>query len=136
NAKYIEWKIWFDKIVPFIENGVIFIGHSLGGIFLAKYLSENKFPKKIRATMLVTAPHSEKFEHSVADFVLPKKLKQFEKQGGEIFLYYSQDDQVVPFSNMKSYQKDLPKAHTQIFKDRGHFRQEEFPEIIEQIKKL
>src|SRR3989344_3476169 len=47
NAKYIEWKIWFDKFVPFMEDGIVLVGHSLGGLFLAKYLSEEQLPKKI-----------------------------------------------------------------------------------------
>ncbi len=136
NAKYLEWKIWFDKIAPFIEDGVILIGHSLGGIFLAKYLSENTFPKKIRATMIVASPYTEISDRCMADFILPESLKQFEKQGGDIFLYYSEDDEVVPFKSLKGYEKDLPEADTCIFKDRGHFGQEEFPEIVAQIKKL
>src|SRR5690348_8942682 len=49
NAKYLEWKIWFEKLIPHMSKEVILGGHSLGGIFLAKYLSENKFPKKIKA---------------------------------------------------------------------------------------
>ncbi|HRZ30232.1 MAG TPA: hypothetical protein P5274_00975 [Candidatus Paceibacterota bacterium] len=46
NAKYEEWKIWFNKLLPLLNNKVVLIGHSLGGIFLAKYLSDNGFPKK------------------------------------------------------------------------------------------
>ena len=42
NAKYLEWKIWFEKLVPLLNEEVILIGHSLGGTFLAKYLAENK----------------------------------------------------------------------------------------------
>src|SRR3989344_3659970 len=41
NAKYIEWKIWFEKFIPFLNPEVILVGHSLGGAFLAKYFSEN-----------------------------------------------------------------------------------------------
>jgi len=41
DARYKEWKIWFDKITEFIDDEVILIGHFMGGIFLAKYLSEN-----------------------------------------------------------------------------------------------
>src|SRR3972149_11433312 len=40
HARYKEWKIWFERIVPLLNDGVFFIGHSLGGIFLVKYLSE------------------------------------------------------------------------------------------------
>src|SRR3989338_9955150 len=47
NARYEEWKIWFERIIPFINDGVIFIVHSLGGVFLAKYLSKNDISKKI-----------------------------------------------------------------------------------------
>ena len=43
NAKYKEWKIHFEKHFPQLKNNIILIGSSLGGIFLAKYLSENKF---------------------------------------------------------------------------------------------
>ena len=40
NARYKEWKIWFERIIPFFGKNIILLGHSLGGIFLAKYLSE------------------------------------------------------------------------------------------------
>jgi predicted alpha/beta hydrolase family esterase len=46
NAKYEDWKIYFERFIPLLNDNVIFIGSSLGGIFLAKYLSEHKFPKK------------------------------------------------------------------------------------------
>src|SRR5262249_3285798 len=39
NARYSEWKMHFKRIIPLLKSGVIFIGHSMGGIFLAKYLS-------------------------------------------------------------------------------------------------
>ena len=71
NAKYLEWKIWFQKMVPFFENKIVLVGHSLGGIFLAKYLSENKVPKEILATFLVAAPYNDKdSEYSLVDFIL------------------------------------------------------------------
>lgn len=53
DAKYKEWKIHFEKYFPHLKNNIILIGQSLGGIFLAKYLSENRFPKKILSTYLV-----------------------------------------------------------------------------------
>jgi predicted alpha/beta hydrolase family esterase len=56
NAKYLEWKILFEKMIPFLRNRVVLIGHSLGGIFLAKYLSENELPVKVKAVFLVAPP--------------------------------------------------------------------------------
>lgn len=136
NAKYEEWKIWFEKFFPILRDNIILIGNSLGGIFLAKYLSENKFPVKISQLHLVAAPFGkEKDRHSLADFKLPASLKKIEKQASKIFLYHSKDDSIVPFSDLKKYADELPSAKKIIFKNRDHFFQEEFPELIERIKK-
>jgi uncharacterized protein len=135
NAKYLEWKIWFDKFIPYFEPKVILIGHSLGGTFLAKYLAENDFPKKIRATFFVAPVFDEiNIKESLADFKLPETLEKLEKQGGKIFLYHSKDDPVVPFADFEKFKKALKNATGRIFTDRGHFGQEEFPEIIKDIK--
>ncbi len=137
NAKYEEWKIWFEKIVPFLEETIILVGHSLGGIFLAKYLSEEIFPKKILGTFLIAAPYDGRYlEEFLGDFALPKSLERFMAQGGKINLYHSKDDPVVPFVNVEKYKEDLPEAEVIVFEDREHFSQDEFLELTEDIKKL
>jgi hypothetical protein len=136
NAKYAEWKIWFEKFVPFFEDGIFFVGHSLEGIFLAKYLAENDFPKRIAGTFLVAAPLNTPTQHPRADFNILGSLAKFEAQGGEIFLYHSKDDAVVPFSNFERYTKELSKAHAKALDGRGHFNDEDFPEIVEDIRTL
>ncbi len=137
NAKYLEWNIFFEKIIPFLRDGVIIIGHSLGGIFLAKYLSENDFPVKISAVYLIAAPFDDKDRStSLVDFALPESLSKFEKQAEKIFLYHSKDDAVVPIIDLEKYSQALPKAKKVIFENHGHFNQEHFPEIVAEIKKL
>ncbi|MGC9603511.1 MAG: alpha/beta hydrolase [Minisyncoccia bacterium] len=137
DARYVEWRVWFKKVIPFLRNGAILVGHSLGGTFLAKYLSENKFPKKIRATFLVAACYDDKdADYSLADFTLPKSLAKLAKQGGEIFIYQSKDDPIVPFTDFYKYKKALPGARAVVFKNKRHFTQETFPELARAIKKL
>ena len=137
NAKYKEWKIMFEKLFPFLRNNLILIGHSLGGIFLVKYLSENKFPKKIKATFLVAAPYDDKtIKDSLGDFKLPRSLNKIQNQGGEIFFYNSEDDTQVSLVDLEKYKKSLPKAKVVIFKNRGHFEQIDFPEIVKDIRGL
>lgn len=137
NARYKEWKIWFERIIPFINKDVIFIGHSLGGIFLAKYFSENTFPVKIKATILVAAPFDDEDSgESLSDFKLQSSLKKFSEQGGVIYLIQSKDDTVVSFGELGKYKQALPNAETMIFDDREHFNQESFPEIIKLIKDI
>ena len=136
NARYSEWKIWFEKIVPLLDEPVILIGHSMGGIFLAKYLSENVLPKKITATFLVAAPYNAEMGESLVDFALTRDLTKLNEQVGKIFLYQSKDDPVVPFSHVEKYHKELPNATLRIFEDKQHFNQPELPELVEDIKSL
>lgn len=136
NARYRDWKIWFERIISLLDNEVILIGHSLGGIFLAQYLSENDYPKKVKATMLVSAPFLVSPDDRLVDFMLPSSLDKFSAQGGRIFVYHSEDDQVVPFACAAKYKKALPGAEYEPFVDRQHFNQEEFAEIITDIKSV
>lgn len=137
NARYEEWRIWFERMTPFLGDGVVFVGHSLGGIFLVKYLSENMFPKKIKAVILVAAPFKEVVgKESMGDFALPSSITNFSKQAGKIYLLYSKNDPIVPFEALTKYERALSGAKTKIFEDKGHFNIESFPEIIEIIKSL
>lgn len=137
NAKYLEWKIWFDKHVPFFEDAAVLVGHSLGGLFIAKYLSESEFPKRIAGVFLVAPPFdADDSEYSLADFGLPDDISGLSRQAGALFIYHSKDDPVVPFADMAKYSARLPRAILRAFGDRGHFNQEEFPEIVADIQSI
>ena len=131
NARFEEWKIWFEKMTPFLKDGVVLIGHSLGGLFLAKYLAEHDFSKKIAGLFLVAAPYAR-----VGDFELPESLEGLARQVVKIVLIASKDDRVVPFSELEVYQKQLPDAEVVSFDDRGHFNQPDFPELVNIIKSI
>jgi len=100
-------------------------------------LSENKFPKKILATLLISPTHDDDgMEESLGDFILPKSLNKLNNQGGKIFIYQSKDDPVVPYSHLEKYKKALPNAIIREFKNREHFNQPKFPELIKDIRGL
>jgi predicted alpha/beta hydrolase family esterase len=135
NARYSEWKLWFEKLFPLLTDEVVLVGHSLGGIFLAKYLSENTFPKKIKSLHLVAAPYdTEVIKESLADFALENTVEKLNNYTNNIFLYQSKDDTAVAFADVEKYKRDLPNATLRTFEDRGHFTQEKFPELINDIK--
>lgn len=138
NAKYTEWKIHFEKYIPYLQNNLILIGQSLGGIFLAKYLSENKFPKKILSTFLIAPPYDNTLpgEDLVGGFRLKSDLSLLEKSSGNLYLMFSKDDETVPISHAKKFQEKLKSANFIIYESKnGHFRIPEFPEIVELIKR-
>lgn len=139
NAKYEEWKIWFERYFEYLHDGVILIGHSQGGYFLAKYLSENKIPISVKALYLLSAPFepADFGEEDGGDFNFdPKELKNLEKQVDSIFLFHSKDDPVVPYEHVLKFKKALPEAELITFEDKGHFLMEEFHELTEHIRGL
>lgn len=136
NARYIEWKIWFEKFIPIINENVILIGYSLGGIFLIKYLSENILPKKIKKVLLVATPFDEEnSDELLMDFNLSGNFDKFNEQVNNATFFQSKDDELVSFKDFEKYQKVFPNANFITFNDRGHFFQPEFPELVEVIKK-
>ena len=141
NSKYEEWKIHFEKFFPHLNNNIILVGSSLGGIFLAKYLSENKFPKKILATYLVCPPFDNTcFSHYRGDkltngFRLKSDLSLFEKNCINIRLMFSSDDDVVPVAHAEKYRNKLKNAKIFIYKNKnGHFKVSKFSELVKMIK--
>jgi uncharacterized protein len=138
NAKYKEWKIVFEKYLEKTNKKLILIGFSLGGIFLAKYLSENKTNKDFLGVFLVAPPFDGK--NSIEDFGggfnLKKDLSKLNKITN-LHLFFSENDSVVPIQNALKYKEKLSNAKIHIYKDKqGHFITPNFPELIKEIRKI
>lgn len=135
NAKYSEWKQWFDNISQLFSDDCILIGHSLGGIFLAKYLSENKFPATIKATVFVAAPYDDESAEDLADFKITGISNLFREQAGEVVFYYGTDDPVIPTLEAEKYRKQLPDAEFYELSAPDHFVRTDFPEVVSYLQK-
>lgn len=139
NSRYVEWKIWFERHFEYINKDIILIGHSLGGLFLAQYLSENTPPFHVKSLYIVSAPFWNESKPNVDfhGFLLQvDKLSKIETNADEITIIHSKDDPIVPVSHGTMYKKALKSATYVEFEGRGHFLQESFPEIIKSIKEI
>jgi len=136
NAKYAEWKLWLQNISQLAADNCILVGHSLGAIFLAKFLSENEFPTKIRATILVAAPYNDETDEDLTDFKLTGISDRFNKQAGNVIFYTGSDDPVVAPTELEKYRTALPSAEFNILPAPDHFARADFPEIVARIKSL
>lgn len=139
NAKYEEWKIWFERHLELVSDDVILVGHSQGGWFLVKYLLENEPAVRVRALLLVATPYEpEDFGgEDGGDFAFETgQLPQLAERAGEIAIFHSTDDFVVPYEHAQKYVAALPKVELNTFEDRGHFLQETFPELIDRIRAI
>lgn len=128
---YIKWKECFEKFD--LNTETILIGHSCGGGFLLRWLSEN--PIEINKLVLVAPwldPYREKTE-SFFDFHIDPSLAS---RTNEIHIFVSQDDDKDILDSVKTIDSKIPENLLHNFKNRGHFclddmKTEEFPELLE-----
>lgn len=140
NARYSYWKLWFEKYIPYLEDEVVLVGHSLGAMFLARYLSENIVPVKIAKLFLLAGEFTRRANKQEGEedgeffYTHLNNFKQLDKVADHLYLVHSEDDPVVPFENIYKFAEHLPSARLVTFEDKGHFWSEQFPEIIRLIQ--
>jgi predicted alpha/beta hydrolase family esterase len=137
DAKYAEWKLWFENMLPFLQDGVALVGHSLGGIFLARYLNENQIGLRVSALFLVAAPYFVKGTKTAnkAGFMVGD-LSRLGAQAEKIFVIHSKDDPIVPFAHAERYCHALPHSVFMPFEGRHHFIGGKFTEIAKLLAKV
>jgi predicted alpha/beta hydrolase family esterase len=133
NASYNEWKIYFEKLLPFLNTDVRLVGHSLGAMFLAVYLNETALPQPVRQLILISGGYNDESTEELGSFKVTS-AKNLTRSAQEIHLFHSKDDTVVPFGELAKFQTDIPKAVSHIFTDRGHFNDATFPELLDILK--
>jgi uncharacterized protein len=125
-----------------ISNETILVGHSCGGGFLVRYLSEHKelSPKK---TILIAPWLDPKgylkeinSESDYFDFKIDSNLTTRTK----LFCVYSTDDELDITESVEIINNQLPETVMCTFKNKGHFTEpdlgtKEFPELLEIILK-
>lgn len=122
NASYPAWKIWFEKLLPYLnDQKVIIVGTSLGSIFITKYLSENTFPKHIEQLHLVGPVFDNEglVGESVASFAFDtKNLVNIAPQSDKVHIWSSMDDPVVPYNHAERYHKAMEGSVLHTFENR------------------
>jgi predicted alpha/beta hydrolase family esterase len=137
NAKYEEWKIWFERHFEYLEGDVILVGLSLGAMFLAKYLSEEDVPFSIKMLFLLAgAVKTEELDETdCGDFLMKAEdASVLAEKIGNIVIMHSKDDLVAPYESAIKLKAAMPAAELVTFEDKNHFLVPEFPELIEKIR--
>lgn len=129
---YDKWKIEFERYD--VNEKTILIGHSCGGGFLLRWLSQNNiYPLKLLLVAPWIDPEREKTDNFF-DFIIDKNL--LEKTKLKIFI--SRDDSSDIIESVKIIRDNLPGICVEEFSDKGHFtfndlKTTEFPEILSAI---
>ena len=129
NAKYEHWKIWIEKYLPYIKDGAVFIGHSLGASFLSQYFQEKEVGRFSQLHLVAPA-----YNLQAGGFKHGENFSLLEKQFEEIYIYHSKDDIVVPFEDSKKLHALISNSKFITFEDRNHFFDERSPEIDKYLR--
>jgi predicted alpha/beta hydrolase family esterase len=133
NAVFDEWTIYFEKLLPFLKDDVQIIGHSLGAMFLAKYLNQRPLNKPVKRLVLIAGGYDDETDGDLGSFKVTSAAN-LPKSAKEIHLFHSKDDPVVPFTELAKFHSDLPTASIHMLENRGHFNDAAFPELLELLK--
>ena len=136
-ASYSEWKNEFSKFL--VGEDTILIGHSCGCAFLVRWLAETK--RKIKSLILV-APWKtpdDDFTGSRREFYLFDIDQGVADQCGNITIFTSNDEEEQGKKDQALYHQVLG-GKLIVLENHGHYTlgdmgTEEFPELIETVKK-
>jgi len=127
---YAKWCSVFEQFQ--INENTILVGHSCGGGFLVRWLSENKIKAgKVALVAPWINPASSRPKPGFFDFKIDEDLA--ERTGG-ICLFISSDDDKEELDTAKLLKEKIRGLRVKEFTDRGHFvlrdmGTEEFPEL-------
>lgn len=139
NAKYEEWKIWFERHFEHLHDEVVLIGCSLGAMFLTKYLIEHSTPFVIKELVIMACPLQDGTfpDEDCAEFLSgADEVSKLAGKAEKITIMHSKDDFVVPYEHALKYKAALPEAELVTLADKNHFLVEELPELVERIRTL
>lgn len=135
---YARWKDTFEDVLSLIDGELILIGHSMGGSFLLKYLSEEASEAMpILAVFIVAAPYwGIDNDWPLKDYFLEDDFAKYLSYISQLFLYHSRHEEMVPFKHHQLYSKKLPQAITREIDGNSHLFESGLPELVEDIYQL
>ena len=136
DPQYPAWKAEIEARRMDVRGAMVLVGHSLGGFFLLKLLTETELPPDLVGLFLVATPFVGDSEGwRFPGMALPKEF------AGKLdylptFLYHSRDDGVVPFEHLALYRSKLLRATTRVFDGQGHQFRNDLGVVADDIRRL
>ncbi|MDB5185292.1 MAG: hypothetical protein JWN38_1100 [Candidatus Saccharibacteria bacterium] len=135
--RYDEWLREFERfdILP----DTILVGHSCGGGFLVRYLSEHKDLKVGKVFLVAPWVNPDNEEASdTADFFDFEIDPDFPSRTDGVTVFFSTDDAVSVVKTVHILKEKVPNLQLREYSDKGHFTLNslgtvEFPELLEEL---
>lgn len=127
---YQAWKEMLERFD--LDEETILVGHSCGGGFLIRWLSENNI--KVGKVVLV-APWLDPDGELKSDFFTFEMDKNLVSKTSGLTIMYSTDDHLDILRSIEILKSEVKDIEFQEFKGKGHFvlgsmKTQEFPELL------
>jgi predicted alpha/beta hydrolase family esterase len=132
--RYDEWKKEFERFE--LEPDTILVGHSCGGGFLIRYLSEHKDIRVGKVALVAPWINPDEYEVSdTADFFDFEIDPDFPDRTQGVSVFISSDDEPSVVKTVDILHAKVPNLDMHQYSDKGHFCLEnlgtqEFPELL------
>jgi predicted alpha/beta hydrolase family esterase len=133
----MDWKSWVHEVEQFeITNTTTLVGHSMGGGFWVRYLTEH--PEIFVDKLVLVAPWvnvNHEYDTTFFDFEVDSTIAERTKE----MVIFASDDDAADVQTSVNYLRDkFPNATFRLFHEYGHFTQRSlptntFPELLEAI---
>jgi hypothetical protein len=117
-----------------LDNGVVLVGHSVGGTILINALAERPTERGFSAIVLIAAPfvgaggwHSDEFE-------LPQDLGARLPQGVPVHVFHGLQDEIAPPSHAELYARAIPQAQLHQLPGRDHQLGNDLADVAKAIR--
>lgn len=130
-----QYDLWVKEVERFeVTPETILVGHSCGGGFWLRYLSEHPELTAAKAVLVAPSLGLSWQDRSFFDFEIDTNLTE---RVGELTIFYSTNDKQSTLDAVEIFKEKLPSAKFVEFKY-GHFTHlemlsSEFPELVEEI---
>lgn len=134
NPDYETWKKEFERFD--ISPETILVGHSCGGGFLVRWLSEHK--DVIVGKVVLVAPWIDPDKEETTDFFEFKIDPDLAKRTKSFTVFYSDNDQSSIQKTVRKIKDEVIGSQFQEFHNCGHFTQKDmktgkFPQLLEAL---
>ena len=135
-----NWLETFEQYADLVQEDSIFIGHSLGGLFMLSLLEKYK----VKLAVFVASfgkPPGNKFDEGMKTFAAPERLEfDWQKIYGNChksMVFYGDNDPYVGFGTAQQLSRNL-HAKFHLVKGAGHFNGStgwiKFPLLLDELK--
>ena len=138
NSFYPQYELWKKEFERFdTDDETILVGHSCGGGFLVRWLSENdvKVGKVVLVAPWMGIRPDQEFDESFFDFTIDQNLANKTKS---LTIFNSSNDISEIQDSVKLLKESLNNIKSIELENKGHFTlkglgAEEFPELLKEI---